>query len=358
MKRMTAIWGVLCISIGFVWGLYKLCNLRFEQGDIYPAYSSLRSDPLGTKGLYEALSCLPELQVTRNFLPIDQAQIAKPYTWFMIGMSTSLDSDYLHAIRTGTRMVIAFNYIKQNTAFELGLSIETIKDLPETYANKRPSDLPLPDQFPWRDTTFIRPTHKDWQVIYSVQDKPVILERRMGQGSIVVLANSFLLSNEALVNQRQTALISWLCAQNVNLVFDETIHNIQASQGVMTLAKTYHLKGLAMGLLVLVGLFIWSRTPILTAPAHSHAKIIQTHAMDSGLTSLLTYHLSPKKWLSICFQEWRKNLPAQPHLKHKLEPKFDALKRLSETDSLKQAVTQYNLMTDIITQKEPYDTST
>ena len=40
-----------------------LFQLRFEQGDIYPAYSSLRADPLGTKVFYESLETLPGLSV-------------------------------------------------------------------------------------------------------------------------------------------------------------------------------------------------------------------------------------------------------------------------------------------------------
>ena len=35
--------------------LYQLFALRFEAGDIFPAGSSLRSDPLGSMALYQAL---------------------------------------------------------------------------------------------------------------------------------------------------------------------------------------------------------------------------------------------------------------------------------------------------------------
>ena len=32
--------------------------LRFESGDVYPVYSSLRSDPLGTRAFYDSLEDL------------------------------------------------------------------------------------------------------------------------------------------------------------------------------------------------------------------------------------------------------------------------------------------------------------
>ena len=36
-------------------------------GEVYPAYSSLRSDPLGAKALFESLSEQPGLDVTRLY---------------------------------------------------------------------------------------------------------------------------------------------------------------------------------------------------------------------------------------------------------------------------------------------------
>jgi len=43
-------------------------SLRFQSGDIYPAYSSFRADPLGTKALYESFNRL--LAVEQNFKPL------------------------------------------------------------------------------------------------------------------------------------------------------------------------------------------------------------------------------------------------------------------------------------------------
>src|SRR5947209_11311272 len=65
-KRLPAIILLLCVA-GFVWGLVQLFKLRFELGDVYPEYSSLRSDPLGTMALCESLERIPGLTVTRDF---------------------------------------------------------------------------------------------------------------------------------------------------------------------------------------------------------------------------------------------------------------------------------------------------
>jgi len=66
MKRAPLIVLAVCAA-GFAFGLFQLFRLRFELGDVYPPYSSLRADPLGTMALCESLEKIPRLSVTRDF---------------------------------------------------------------------------------------------------------------------------------------------------------------------------------------------------------------------------------------------------------------------------------------------------
>ena len=45
----------------FVYGIVHLFILRFERGNMYPPYSSYRTDPLGSKIYYEALHNLDNI---------------------------------------------------------------------------------------------------------------------------------------------------------------------------------------------------------------------------------------------------------------------------------------------------------
>lgn len=47
-----------------------LFELRFESGDNYPAYSTLRADPLGARALYDSLAALPDVTASRNLRPL------------------------------------------------------------------------------------------------------------------------------------------------------------------------------------------------------------------------------------------------------------------------------------------------
>ena len=51
MKKSFPLFLLLGCTAVFVFGLVRLFELRFEVGDVYPAYSSLRSDPLGAMAL-------------------------------------------------------------------------------------------------------------------------------------------------------------------------------------------------------------------------------------------------------------------------------------------------------------------
>ncbi len=64
---MLALLGAIA---AFAAGIVHLFDLRFSTGEVYPHYSTLRSDPLGTKALYYSLQELPSLRVERNVRPL------------------------------------------------------------------------------------------------------------------------------------------------------------------------------------------------------------------------------------------------------------------------------------------------
>jgi len=63
-KSLTVL--AIALACGFCYGLWKLYELRFAAGDIYPPYSSLRADPMGSKALYESILQLPGASAARN----------------------------------------------------------------------------------------------------------------------------------------------------------------------------------------------------------------------------------------------------------------------------------------------------
>src|SRR5438552_3131072 len=86
MKKFSVIL-LFLILLGFGYGLNRLFSLRFQAGDIYPAYSSFRTDPLGTKALYESLNRL--LAAERNFRPLLTMESGRDSALFVLGVQPS-----------------------------------------------------------------------------------------------------------------------------------------------------------------------------------------------------------------------------------------------------------------------------
>jgi hypothetical protein len=96
--------------------LTRLLLLRYERGDIYPAYSTLRADPLGTRAYYEALDSLPQYEVVRGFKSLHRELEEKPGTLFYLGLDSydmsSFSQDEVAEIddfvKNGGRIVMTF----------------------------------------------------------------------------------------------------------------------------------------------------------------------------------------------------------------------------------------------------------
>src|SRR2546425_6364856 len=70
-------------------GIGRLFQLRFESGDVYPPYSSLRADPLGTKAFFESLENLRGLTVQRFIQPLEKLREGRDRTLFVFGADTT-----------------------------------------------------------------------------------------------------------------------------------------------------------------------------------------------------------------------------------------------------------------------------
>ena len=87
MQKNKTIAGVVMalLLLFFVVGVAHLFVLRFETGDVYPAYSSLRSDPLGTRALYESLENIDGIAVHRNYQLLESLTFEPQTTLFYLG---------------------------------------------------------------------------------------------------------------------------------------------------------------------------------------------------------------------------------------------------------------------------------
>jgi hypothetical protein len=367
----VALIGGFSALLFFGWQTFRW---RLETGDTFPEYSTYRADPKGLKAFYESLQATDLIQVSRRtqeskILPSGENQVL-----VVAGVRADqpiADEDsqvFDHWLATGGRLIIALRPGNN----QLGWN--------QTTAPENQDGTDHPPIVPWRslirrwgaeivplsdirsataDSTlfskvsrwlgrnsFIRLT-SDWKVIAVQDGKDVMVERVFAHGSLVLLADSYPLSNEALATSRNTGFLLWLMDNRSGVLFDETHLGLSERPGIMTLAQRYGLQGTVISIVAVLLLFIWKC---------QYTLVPRTRIVQSGLTvyggsseqvflNLLQRAVSPKELISVCITTWLKTArPTTAQLARLEEFRADSAQR-------KSVVERYNRLTTLLNVK-------
>ena len=383
MKKLPLIL-LLVAVVGFLLGMLHLFKLRFEAGDSFPQYSSFRTDPIGTKALYESLDSL--VATRRNLQPLSKLVDGRDTTLLWLGAppySLRLLPEEFRDLetfaRSGGRLVIAAEavFVKPRTnlfalaAARKGAPIgggptNLPPNIPEEFRkvdirqqwdlsfdfvdlakNEKgsydpapatlldPSESPtIPATIDMHTTLCFSGLGSEWRVLYARKEgtnsHPVLIEKTLGRGSIVLFADSFHFSNEALREDRQPALLSWLVGTERSVVFDETHLGTTEQPGVATLARRYRLQPLAGALLLLAMLFLWRNATSFMPPyeeqlAREQGDVVEGRDSASAFVNLLRRNISRASLLRVCLEQWNAALAG---LRKPPRAKLEAMQRL------------------------------
>ena len=396
---------LVLLFLFFIAGVSRLFILRFDAGDIYPAYSSLRSDPLGTKALYESLENLDTIAIRRNYQLLPALEFEYDTTFFYLGVSAAgvdpvseeLIEVFDRLTKAGGRLVLSFlpTYQKSgkktaeaeaknrhihkkrneeptpqkepgkrqsaaiNKHWGVGLSFfenTAIEDdeYPALDAVSNREDLP--PAVSWHTNLYFDLHDTEWQVLYASEGRPVIVERPFGRGTIVLCADSFFISNEALWSERHPELLVWLTGGNSRLIFDETHFGIYRRTGVAGLLRHYRLHWFFAALALPALLFIWKRTASFVPPRKEnqsdHTEMIAEKDAVQGLVALLRRYVRRSEILQICGHEWEQSFKKDARLR---PATFERVKRMVQTQSpstakIKDPVKRYRTISEIISE--------
>jgi hypothetical protein len=406
VKRLPLILLVLAVLV-FAGGLWRLFQLRFESGDVYPQYSTLRADPLGAKAFHDALGRV--LRVRRDFRPHLETGEGPDTTLFLLGIPDLEERYALEDLQelenfaaAGGRVVISFlpRFTAQPSRWregrpppaptnsasakpaakqprpgrrpptadkaasrrlsgdhsmgerwrfgvQCGVAEHDEKGVYQPVVAGRKGTLFLPEQLEWHTAAWFDKPDPAWQVIYAREkDRALVMKRKLGAGTLVLLADSFYFSNEAMRWHRQPELLAWLTGPNHQAVFDESHLGVQERPGVAGLARKYRLHGLVLSLLVLGALFVWKNSaPFLPEPeaglASGRGDYIRGKESSSGFVNLLRRNIRASDVLGLCFEEWKKTC-ARSVPSSKLEELEDIMRAEKEQPARKRnAVAAY-----------------
>jgi hypothetical protein len=331
----------------------RLLSVRFAAGEMYPPYSSLRSDPLGTRVLHDALADTHGIRVLRS-LGVELPTDASPgVTLLVLGLPpaessivpTTLVQQWETLARGGGRVVVAFLPRVEDRRDRVPPPTSSLPPADNPVASLRdrweftvshfeprdPAASPLPTEaqrtadatvhhpflppaIPWYSLVHFGDTPSLWQTVYTQDGQPVAIERPWGAGHLVLTTDAYSLSNESLHRHRQTDWIAWLLGDASHVVFEERHLGIQAVPGVAGLARRYRLHGLAAGLCLLAALWVWRSLATLVPRRENPTAPEPVSGQDSeqGLAQLLRRVVRPEDLPKVWVATWNQSVGHDP----------------------------------------------
>jgi len=371
---VTAGWliliGCLCALIFFG---YQTLQIRLETGTSLPEYSTYRADAKGLKALYDSLGITDRITARRRL----QTSIALPSgenkALVFAGVSPTRmplslqDSELLdHWLATGGRLIVAFRpetitlesanestqadyHAQKDPAFPIawgnlihrwGAHLTPING---PQAGKATSALfAAPSR--WFSRCAFDQLTPEWKSVAILHGQNVIVERVFGAGSIVLMSDTYPLSNEGLATDRQTEFLIWLINNRAEIVFDEIHLGIAENAGIMTLARRYGLQGALINVVAVLLLFGWrcQYSLIPRRKPDTDELTVSGSGSEQTFLNLLQRSVPEKELLHVCIETWLKS--AKPTVTQLSTAKSFQ----SSAHESKRAVESYNRLTTLL----------
>lgn len=338
MRNSTS-WGaaIVLMLLLFAWSVREATLVPLESGTVYPPYSTLRLDPLGSKALYESMEALPELKLERSYQPVRRLGPASAI--FYLGVDSSewrrisvkALSPYEALAAGGGRVVIAFLPERATSIPSAsralwnrwGMQFRTVS---AARKHKDPGGVP-------KQSSIRFVIDSSWHVLAQADGFPTMVERPWGVGSLVLVAQSYFLSNEGLRELHDAEVIAALLGPSRHIVFDETHLGVEHQESVAGLIRKYRLDGSVAVLVLLAILFFWKNSTSLIPPeAMTEQQSLSGHGSHQALTALIRRSVRPDELIGTCYREWSRTGPS-PQKGRRVRAAMEAAAGMSPADA-------------------------
>ena len=287
---------VLCLlGAGFVAGLIQIFNIRLVSGGLYPAWSSLRPDPDGTRVLFDALAAPAGLRPFANTrLSNNRPSATRRFcSWAIrrppLARASNADlGEFEQAARSGDRIVIAMD--PERSFFR--------PDKPEDSALTKRWGVRIE-----RMRTLFFDKAEGWMRDVEASGRPFAIERAFDSGSIVLVPYSDVFANQNLANERDSVLLMRFIGANTRVVFDESHLGVQETGSVLGLVHKYRLDGALWGLLAVAIVFVWSHAAGFPPADAEPPQAIAGHDAHAALAQLLRRHIPVSRVVEACVSQ-------------------------------------------------------
>ena len=210
----------------------------------------------------------------------------------------------------------------------------------------------LPEGLPWHSALYFDNLDEAWQTLYARDDHAVLVERSWGLGAIVLASDSYLVSNEAMLKDRQPQLLAWLIGDSGHVVFDEIHLGTQERLGVMTLVRRYRLHGVVAALVVVALLFVW-KNAVSLVPKREDATAAMADAglgrdSSAALVNLLRRSIPVGAVLAVCADEWRRTFSRAGSGVEAQEAQMQAIIKAEQTSPRRDPAAAYRRICEVL----------
>jgi hypothetical protein len=349
-NKVLAYLAVLATIGTFIVVALRTFELRLETQEGYPVASSFRADARGCKALYESLGRVTGVQTARFLRTFSNLPPAGGRSLILAGInpqSSILQIKDRKSLSTwaeaGGTLIVALAVEDASSGkaespdYQLVPPsktqrspspnskstppaeehwIETLQSSGVTvYRHADPSarhrfvSSVFTTSGSWLGPLYFRDIQAPWRVVAEADHLPVVVERSFGRGKVILIADSYLLTNGSLANDREAGFLGWLFRKQTTVLFDESHFGLTENPGVAGLARRYGLESAFVVLLVLALLFVWANRYTLVPKSVDRSPgnlIVPGQGGETVLVNLLRRSLSPKDLLSTSAELWRK----------------------------------------------------
>jgi hypothetical protein len=359
-------------------------EVRLETQEGYPVASSFRADARGCKALYESLRRVPGVQTARFLRTFSNLPPAEGRSLIIAGLNPQTkilqvqDRKFLSSwVEAGGTLIVALTAEDRNSGKAGSPDYEVVP--PPKEQGSPNHKLTPPTDESWIETLqgagvhvfrhadasarhrFVSGTfatsgswlgplyfvHSSWRVVAEADHLPVVIQRSFGRGNVILIADSYLLTNGSLADDRETGFLGWLFRKQTVVLFDESHFGITENPGIVSLARRYGLESAFFVLLILALFFVWANRYALVPKSVNQSPgnlIVPGQGGETVFVNLLRRSLPTKDLLSTSIELWRKGM----HDVGKIR-KLDQL--LPTLDPRSSAVDRYNQLSQHLNER-------
>ena len=352
-KNKVLAYVLVVVTIGtFVVVALQTFEVRLETQEGYPVASSFRADARGCRALYESLHHVPGVQTARCLRTFSNLPPADGKSLIIAGVNPQTnnlriqDHKSLSAwAEAGGTVIVALAVDDRNSGKAGSRDYQLVPPQKEPGSpSPNTKSTPPAEEFwieilqsagvqvfrhvdasarhhfvssafapsgSWLGPLYFRNLQSSWRVVAEADHLPVVIQRSLGRGNMIVIADSYPLTNGALASERETGFLGWLLRKQTTILFDESHFGFMENPGVVSLARRYGLESAFFVLLILALFFVWANRYSLvpkSASRSSESLPVPGQGGEAVFVNLLRRSLPAKDLVSTSAELWRKGM--------------------------------------------------